>query len=319
MVDEYFYEDLEPDLDESLGGFKTPNPADNIFQRQFIHLSPERSRFKKTVELVLCVHGWKTPDKKEPMTLLIFGVSLKCHASEFRYQSVDIWLGFHEDDRTDASSSTAEAHPAVTAYAPFVKQKRWNEASASVEDKKTRGVTLGASQFVTAEANAQQEKAASYTRRHFDRGTAERMVNEKTGHVYGVEWYIEQNELQQFGVEPFFYLAVLLDRSHDTNNNPVTFRCIFDMKIEAGFLHDFEQGLRRIFRLNKPEDDPLYFDPSKTEPEVHGLEGEGARLLKRIQPDSLGDLAQGYELTKLLETEGTELLSGLGPLSPPSM
>ncbi|KAI5918249.1 hypothetical protein F4810DRAFT_693230 [Camillea tinctor] len=96
MEDDFFYEDLDPDFDGSLGAFQTGNPIDNRFQRQFIRISPERSKFKKKVESVLCVHGWKNEDRREPMTLVVFSVSLYCTKPDYRYESVEIWLTFDE-------------------------------------------------------------------------------------------------------------------------------------------------------------------------------------------------------------------------------
>ncbi|KAK5997910.1 hypothetical protein PT974_00276 [Cladobotryum mycophilum] len=316
MDKDNFYEDLDPDFDQSLGAFKTSNPTDNRYQRQFIRISKQRSEFKKTVELVLCVHGWKRPDKKEPMTLIILGVYLKCHAKNFRYQSVRIGLSFHEDDKADPSKAV-EASPQVVAYAPFVREQRWNVTSSSNEDAHSYGASLGGGQFVTLDANAKKEASVSYTRKHFDKGTADRLYDENTGRVYGVEWYCEQNQLEQYGVEPHFHLAVLVDRKHDANNNPVTYSAIFDMKIEAGFAHDFRQEIRRLFRLRKPEDDPIYFDPSREEPQVHGLDGVGKKLLEKIKIDNLGELAEGEELSQLLNIPGMTF-SGLEAMSPPS-
>lgn len=92
------------------------------------------------------------------MTLFVFSLSFTCHGVDFRCQSVGICSRFHEDDQTDA---TAKANTVVTAYAPFDKQKRWNESNYSIEDKGIPGVTSDCGQYVTAEASAQRGKYSS--------------------------------------------------------------------------------------------------------------------------------------------------------------
>jgi hypothetical protein len=226
------------------------------------------------------------------MTLLVLGVNLTCHAKTFRYQSVRIWLGFHEDDKADPPPTT-KASPAVVAYAPFVVEERWNERKVNVKETRGPGATVGVDYVGKNEGNAIKGMEFSYMGEHFDKGTADRLIEKETGRVYGVEWYCEQNDLQKFGVKPHFHLAILLSRSHNEQNKPITFSAVLDMRIEAGFMHDINQGVRRAFRLRKPEDAPIYFDPSRVEPQVHGLQEKGASLLEKVKKNKLGDLAEG--------------------------
>ncbi|EHK42139.1 hypothetical protein TRIATDRAFT_287499 [Trichoderma atroviride IMI 206040] len=309
---DYFYEDEEPDFYQRLGAFKTSNPPSNRFQRRFIHISKEKSDFKKSVELVLCVHGWKTPEKKEPMTLIILSVRLSCHKRNSRYRSVTITLSFREDNEPGSSKAALEASPEVAAYAPFVEEKRWNKTMSSNQDGNSYGAGLSGGQFVTANVNANRQANISYTRQYFDRGTADRLYDDHKDRLYGVQWYCEQNQLAKTGVEPHFHLAILVDRKHDANNEPIPFSAILDMKLEAGFAHDFGSGIRRIFRLKKPADAPIFFDPSK-QPQVCGLDGVGENILQNIQVDNLGALAKKQKLTSLVEIP----FPGLEPLLPP--
>lgn len=153
------------------------------------------SKFRKTVETVLVVHGWKTPEKTEPMSLIILSVSLNCHAKNFRFQSVRMWLAFGED-RGPKSSSTEDAAPEVVAYSPFVAPQDWNPSEENIEKTNATGVALGGEKYVKAEAECKQEIKRSYTRTHFDRGSADWMVDEDQK-TYGVNWYCEQNDLQE--------------------------------------------------------------------------------------------------------------------------
>ncbi|KAL6814016.1 hypothetical protein V8C40DRAFT_255775 [Trichoderma camerunense] len=307
-TDDYLYEEENNHLSDSLGGFKTSNPVGKHVQRQMIRVSGERSRFKKRVELVLCVHGWKNPDKKDPMTLIVLGVNLSCHVRNFRFQSVQIKLKFHEDDKRDPAD-LIKAQPQVVAYAPFVQQKLWNTTVTHIKDTNQYGGKLSVNQVGQADVSATKSSEVSYTRQHFDRGSAHPLYNERTGRIYGVEWFCEQNNQQDYGIMPNFHLAVLLRRSHD-GDRPISFKAEFDMRAEAGFRHDFEQGLRRAFRSLRPEDDPVYFDPSKEQPDAYGV---GVKLLESVQVDNLGALAEGMLLSKLIDSAGGAL-AGLEPM-----
>ncbi|KAL6795509.1 hypothetical protein J3E68DRAFT_404480 [Trichoderma sp. SZMC 28012] len=310
-ADNCLYEELNPDFSDSLGGFKTSNPDGNRFQRQMVHVSSVKSRFKKTVELILCCHGWRNPDRKDPMTLIVLGVNLSCHDRSSRFQSVKIRLQFDEDDKRDPSDAF-KAYPQVVAYAPFVQQERWNTTIANVKDNNGYGGKLGVNYFGQAEVSKNKSSEISYIRTHFDRGSADRLYDERTGRIYGVEWFCEQNKLENYGVMPNFHLAVLLERSHH-EDRAISFKAEFDMRTEAGFMHDFEQGLRRAFRRRKPEDDPVYFDPSKGKPDVYGVAGVGEQLLESIDIDNLGALAEGKLLSKLIDSVGGSL-PGLEPM-----
>jgi hypothetical protein len=129
---------------------------------------------------------------------------------------------------------------------------------------------------------------------------------------------MEQNQLTDYGVKPNFHLAVLLKRSHTTaDNKPIPFSGIFDMQTEAGFVHDFEQGARRLFRLGKPEDEAIYFD-GKTDL-VSGLNGEGERIRKKVDKEKLGELVQDGCLSKLFDVDtevGEKPLEGSEPFEP---
>ncbi|KAJ4864718.1 hypothetical protein T069G_01248 [Trichoderma breve] len=171
---------------------------------------------------------------------------------------------------------------------------------------------MGVDQVVQAEVSANKSSEISYTRRHFDRGTADRLYDKNTRRFSGVEWYCEQNELQNYGVMPNFHLAVLVERSHH-HGKAISFKAEFDLQAEAGSIHDFKQCLRRAYRLLRPEDDPVYFDPSKEKPDVNGVGGVGEKLLESITIDNLGALTEGKLLSKLIDSAGGAL-TGLEPM-----
>ncbi|KAI2615578.1 hypothetical protein GGS26DRAFT_597166 [Hypomontagnella submonticulosa] len=308
------YEELNPDFEDVNGGLKTNNLKGNRWQRRFVHISDKESKFRKTVETVLVVHGWKTPAKTDPMTLVILSVSLDCHARDFRFQSVRMWLGFDEDHHAEPPN-TEEAAPEVVAYAPFVAPQSWDTSEEEVEKTSDVGGTAGAEYFAKADVEFKKEVKRSFTRSHFDRGSADWMVDDNQ-RTYGVNWYCEQNELQKFGVKPQFHIAVLLKRQHTKAGNPISFSGIFDMRTEAGFIHDFEEKRRRIFRLGKPEDEAMYYHPDMDD-QLYGLNNAGEAIRSKIDKENLGKLIGGPDglwLSSLIDPTGN--LSGLKPIQP---
>ncbi|KAK4099056.1 hypothetical protein N658DRAFT_517658 [Parathielavia hyrcaniae] len=303
---------MNPDFEDTLGAFKTPNPKSNRLQRRFIHLSSEKSRFRKTVETVLVVHGWETEAKKQPMSLIVLSVRLNCHAANFRIQSARMWFAFYEDDKA-SPPNTEEAAPEVVTFAPFVEQKITNVTPEVREVTNAFGGKLGPPEtFMSGGVEASRAVKSGYTRQHFDRGTADCLVRDDR--VYGVNWFCEQNKLTKYGVNPHFHVAVLLKREHTkADNKAISFSGVFDMRIEAGLIHDFNNGIRRAFRLGKPEDEAIYYDPNQSA-QTGGFEGVGQELKANVEENNLGKLAGKGGLSRLLDPK--QILSGLEPMAP---
>ncbi|KAL7803581.1 hypothetical protein V8C44DRAFT_343877 [Trichoderma aethiopicum] len=313
--EEALHEEIDPDFGDKDGAFKTKNPEDQRWQRRFIHVQNKQSKFRKTVETVLVVHGWKSPEMLEPMTLIILSVSLDCHQKNFRFESVRIWLAFDEDQGANPPNSE-DAKPEVVAYAPFVAPQSWNLSEEEIQEKTARRGALGVEQVSKAGVELSKETQRTHTRTHFDRGTADWMVDDNQ-RAYGVNWYCEQNQLNDYGVKPQFHIAVLLQRQHTkADNKPISFKGVFDMRVEAGFSHDFEEMRRRMFRRGKPEDEAIYYDPGMID-QVHGRNGVGDRLRAKINKNNLGELMGGPDgnwLSGLIDETGN--LSGLDPMLP---
>jgi hypothetical protein len=195
----FFFEETNPDFEDTLGAFKTPNPENNRWQRRFIHLSSEKSRFRKTVETVLVVHGWETEARKQPMSLVVLSVRLNCHASNFRIQSARMWFAFYEDKQS-SPPNTEEAAPEVVAFAPFVEQETSNATTETREESGSFGGHIGFQYVLDGGLEGSRGLTRSYTRQHFDRGTADYLVRDDK--VYGVNWFCEQNSLTKYAGPP---------------------------------------------------------------------------------------------------------------------
>ena len=88
------------------------------------------------------------------------------------------------------------------------------------------------------------------------------------------------------------------------------------MRVEAGFVHDFRESRRRFFRLGKPEDEAIYYDPNM-EDQIYGLNGAGEKLKTKVKKENLGELIGGTDgnwLSAFIDPTGD--LSGLEPMQP---
>ncbi|CAI6338234.1 unnamed protein product [Periconia digitata] len=333
-IDNDFYYEEDPEENEETGGFRTHNPADNRFQRSFIRLSPTKSKFQKRIEMILCIHGWEDATHKQPMTLMVFDCHLSCNDKKYRIQSSRIWFQFGEDSFASTADSHAKASPEVVAFAPFAKTAKWNDTELEIRRKHGGGGKVGVDYVAKVEGNVDGEKEVSFTQKHFDRGTCGPILDEKSGNVVGTQWYMEQNDLQKYGVAPDFKLALLVKRSNHADGKGVNFQGIFDMRIEAGFQHDVEEGIRRFLRLYKPEDDPVYFNP-ELEDHIRGPQAKKltesvkrdvsgqvvkdslGKEIKLIRKDALGELVDDEVLAGLLYSDiEAGLVSGLEPFNP---
>ncbi|KAF2870616.1 hypothetical protein BDV95DRAFT_629208 [Massariosphaeria phaeospora] len=308
MKDDFYPEENSPENEET-GGFKIHNPSHTRFQRQFVKISSKKSKFRKTVQMIICVHGWEDETKKQPMTLIVFSCHLSCSATQYRYQSARMWLEFGEDAYLPKQDSAPKASPEVVAYAPFARTEKWNETETQIRRKLAKGAKADVHHGATLGVNADHEREVSFTRKYFDKGTSDPIPDERTGKEIGRQWYLEQNKAQKYGVEPDFKIAVLLKRSHNANGEPIIFQSIFDMRVEAGLLHDIEEHTRRFYRLWKPEDDPVYYKPD-ADNHVRGPEGE--KMMENVNVERLGELSKEGVLAGLLNNKAG-LTSGLEP------
>jgi hypothetical protein len=278
-----FMEEQDPPENEARGGLRTRNPDGNRWQREYVHLSSEGSIFQKTVQMVLCAHGWEktteaTPTKEavhhQPMTLLIFRFHLTCHDPNHRFESCRMWFRFYDDDGTENGNGKAakptKASPSVLAWAPFVdKERKWNKEGAQLGSTTNVGGTIGVQEHANINLNASKEWTKNFTRDYFDRGSSVPLHNDRLAKTYGVEWYFQQNHVQDYGVEPDFQVAILLKRDLDSEGKQVPFMGTFEMRVQAGTMEDFYQGVKRFFWPRRLKDKPLYFDPNRAF-ESHG-------------------------------------------------
>jgi len=290
-------EEENPQISIREGGFKTRNPQTEPRQRRFIHVTD--TKFNKTIEMVTCLHGWDTPQKNKAMTLIVVRFHLSCSTQSHRYKSVTLRFKFGEKNVLNASTKSM---PTVVAYAPFVETARFGETDVARTIRLTLEGTLGVNQMASANATARAGREEAYNRKYFNEGTANPIINENTGEMIGVKWYLEENAKQRDGVSPDFRIAVLLERAVHEDRSQPQFIGTLELETEAGLLEDFRQGARRLFGL--PEDDDIIFDPTLPG-QANGTVGKA--ILKAIEQykDNMAVLASDDEqLTGLCSVYG---------------
>jgi len=289
------------------GGFRTHNPENNKWQRRYIHLADKKSKFKKTVEMVLCVHGWETPSHEQAMTLLVFRLHFTCSDAAARYKSATVWFEFgnyDEKDKGNESSTSAKANPDVVAYGPFNKTARWDKVKAELKRKITLGGEAGVDYMANAKLNASGEWEISYPSSFFHQGTANPILNDNTGITEGVEWNLKGKELPDNysqSIEPDLLIAILLKRNTLPGGEPIPFTGTFDMRLKAGLWEDISQGVQKIFVPWKLTDEAIYFNPAVPD-HVYGEDGK--RCLALVDRENLGTLASDEMLVGLCSFPG---------------
>jgi hypothetical protein len=176
------------------GGFRTRNPEKDKWQRQYVHIADKKSKFKETIEMVLCVHGWEDPSHSQAMSLLVFRLHFSCSDSSSRYKAATVWFDFGNYEDKD-SGQTAKATPNVVAYGPFNKTKRWNEVKAELKRQLNAGGEIGVDHIANAKANAGGQWEISYQGKYFDEGSATPNYIDRTGITEGVQWDMKGKNL----------------------------------------------------------------------------------------------------------------------------
>ena len=297
------YEELEPP-DAVAGELKTRNPPEDSFQRKVVTYRGQKSDFKVLVELAACVHGWRTPDHKEAMTLMVFDYELHYTKKNHFVDSVKTEFKFGEvDSSIKGQAGQVSPDPEVMAYAPFGTTKEWDESAADMEQKMSVNTSISGQFVGKADVGGSIDRKNQHEQKFFNRGEASRELNNRTNKWDRVYWFLQQNDSQQRGVPPSFTVAILLKRASMSR-----FQMTFDIRLDAGLWENMKSRTKRFF--SRKEDDPVYFDPEKL---PTGTKWE--KFKRDIKQDNLGALMEGDKLTNLVSVWGVEL-GTFGPKGP---
>jgi hypothetical protein len=307
-ITEDLHEVLDPEENQGEGEFKTKNPATNRWQRTKVHVENKKSKFNKTVEMALCVHGYEEENQKQPMSLVVFRLHFSCGGSSARYKSATVWFDFYENE---GNKEGTQAQPAVVAYAPFNKNARWNIVKADLRRQIELGGELGAEYIASLKATASAQWEIKYEGKYFDEGAANPNYNDKKGITEGVKWDLKAKKLpdkESSAVEPDILVAILLKRNETSTGGAIPFSMLYDSRLEGGLQHDIMQGIHRILVPWKPEDEAIYFDPTLPD---HVFGDDGVRCYEVVSKYKykMGELAKEDMMVGLCGVPGLGAVS----------
>jgi len=210
-----------------------PKIERTIEQPRKIYQSPHGNNFKIDIDLKTCIHGYLSWSKRQPASLMIFGVQFACLRNHGTIRRMHLQVDFE-----DLHGNTSSAHPGIISYAPF-EFERQNVAEIDVEE--TRGVQSNVSatiDLVGVNQGVTHSKVEKYKDVYFGKTAAETVVNDKGVHS-GVWWNVKQSTnphaKDDAGIEPNYRFAVLLTRRNDSD-----FQARLRLVVDAGWRHRVE-------------------------------------------------------------------------------
>ncbi|KAK1252955.1 hypothetical protein MKX08_004142 [Trichoderma sp. CBMAI-0020] len=271
-------------------------------------LDNKRSGYSVTADRLLWVDGWEKTTfegsktiRHQEMTLVVLRIDLASRDPKRKFGSANITLAF---EGGDGNTSDPKDAPEVQAWAPFNTTERYNASKAS-HTKSSRTEFAGQAGYSGVELSGSwsSEHGISWDRTNFDQGSSIPVMGQ-LGRRNGVTWILEQNELQNAGVQQTFYIAVLISRQ---SREPYLVK--FDAETRVGTMEDFKNKTKAFFRSNPEKTKPYLVTPWKQKV----CNYEGVDILKCIDLDNLGKLRNRnknsslqlkWELSHHVEIEG---------------
>ncbi|KAH7009710.1 hypothetical protein EDB80DRAFT_713725 [Ilyonectria destructans] len=304
MADEWdndyadFDDDTEVDLFETKdrttqdhGGLKSFKTKDG----GLVYYSDDPSGFTVSTERLLQVDGFEDDTEQQRMTLIILKVVLASNDDGQRIRHVTFSMELQDQKLPE------KAEPRLVAWAPFDAMVRSNMTKVGVEETVSTGSKVGGGGGgVTAEASLGYEKKISWSQTYFNSGHAYPIMDRKTQERNGVRWVLTSNPKEVSGVPPGITVAILLSRSTDK-----PYLAEFNISVTGGTIHNLKRDIKTVLGMKPGTTRPYKITPSKT-PIKRG-EGESLFKLAQIQPNRLGRLREGGELTNLTLVWGDDV------------
>lgn len=254
----------------------------------------KRSGYSVTADRLLWLDGWEkttfegaTPIRHQEMTLVVLRIDLASHDPKRKFGSANITLAFEGGDET---TSDPRDIPEVQAWAPFNTTERYNASKAShTKSSKTEIGAQGGYSGFELSSNRSNEHEISWDQTVFDRGSSTPVIGQ-LGRRNGVTWVLEQNELQNAGVQQTFNVAVLISRQ---TREPYLVK--FDIEAQVGTMEDFKNRTKAFFGSNPGKTKPYLVTPWKQKV----CNYEGVNMLKCIDLDNLGRLQNHQKSSSL--------------------
>lgn len=265
----------------------------------------DKSDYQFSVERLLWVDGWQESTMvagklvpKQPMTLIVLKLVLQTFDQDLRVETVKATLQFKDVDRQRADD------PEVQAWAPFHDLEDWNPTKAENRSTQNRNATAsGGYSGASLSLGWDKGHEISWNQTAFDEGRSILLKSRRKQRPIGVTWSLKQNKLQNLGVSPVLWTAVLIKRKTDLEKYLVKFR----LDVRTGTRHDVKSKGLEFLRI-KPGDTSSFTATPK--PDVWDDtncfgEGENIRDSKRVDLKNLGKLV-GKDRTAMADTWGPQ-------------
>ncbi|KAK1243111.1 hypothetical protein MKX07_003739 [Trichoderma sp. CBMAI-0711] len=265
--------------------------------------SGDKSDYQFSVERLAWVDGWQETTEvegklvhKQPMTLVVLKFSLQTFDRDLRVETVKATLQFKDADQQRGDD------PEVQAWAPFHDFEDWNTTES--QNKSTANVNATASGgYGGASLSLAWGKGSeiSWNRTAFDEGRSILVKSRRKQRPIGVTWSLKQNRLQNMGVSPVFWAAVLVKRS---TNSPYLAK--FRLDVRTGTVRDAKSRGLELLRIKPGDTSSFTATPNPCVWDKKNCFGEGENIRDSGRIDLLN-------LGKLLATDRTSFVGTWGP------
>lgn len=156
---------------------------------------------------------------------------------------------------TDTHSPTdPEKAPRVVKIAPLWQQG--NPAEQTTSSMTSRGASIGASSFMVINHSSNTTCERHQTHHAEIKGVIASYHTRKHPSILNrANWSIEENDIQQVGIPPFFRAAIL-----------VRYERAFQMTVEVDVVQGFADSVLQFLRKSGVRDDPVCFSPGQSYP-----------------------------------------------------
>jgi hypothetical protein len=280
-------------MDENYGDFNSTTPALLELHEKFsraedakrggvksytvggdgsVYYDSGKSNYYTTVERVLGVDGWESASEDgkttiQRMTLLILKIVVGCTADDGRVRSIKATL------ELENQKGGGRTEPTIEAWAPFRKLEITNRTKATHRKSTSTAVTAG---FEAYGGSLQLQRSVmseiAFDRTYFDKAFAAPVMNGSKRS--GVFWYMKQNDLENHGVQPETFVAMLFKRETD---DPYIIK--FDIDVRGDTLYNLGKNISKGFGLGPGRTKPFREQPS-TKIRVRG---EGYDFLPAVE------------------------------------
>jgi hypothetical protein len=214
--------------------------------------------FRIDISVATCVHGFLTPDKKQPASLIVFAVQFVCLAKKGAFNRIQMDLDFEDVDGSDNPS-----YPEIIAHAPYIHEEEHNISYKQIKRMFKKDFTTHADiALVAGKAGISEtitkQNEESFIKRYSGKAASSTRVDKKTGKQSGVWWNVKKStdpDKSEDGINSNHHFAVLLTRVNKSD-----FQVRVRLFVDAGWRYLAENGGSKVKKIDGKSPD-LRFSP----------------------------------------------------------